>query len=81
MKVLPDARLQVVTPCKDHHSYTAHNDCQGPEFTILLEYDNPLATVEYDCRHCGSEAQIVNITAEQVIRQAFLALPDPEEEK
>ncbi len=70
MRVLPDARLQVVTPCKDHHHYTVHDDCRGPECTILLEYDNPLAAV--DCEEYG----MVDVTVEQVIHAAFAALPE-----
>ena len=74
MKVLPDARLQVVTPCKDHHSYTPHGLCRGPEFTILLEYDNPLAAV--DCEEYGTEY----VSVKQVIHAAFAALTDVGEE-
>ena len=73
MRVLPDARLQVVTPCKQHHRYEPHDDCRyAPAFTILLEYDYPLATVD-----CGTE--VVTVTVEHVIHAAFAALDDPGE--
>ena len=75
MRVLPDARLQVVTPCEDHHEYTPHGDCAGPMFRITLEYDNPLAVV--DCGKCGT----VDVTVEQVIHSAFAALPDPQKDQ
>ena len=65
MRVLPGARLQVVVPC-DHHSYTPHNECDGPSFWITLDYDNPL--VEVDC--------VAALTVEQVIHATFAALPD-----
>ena len=65
----PHARLQVVTPCDDHRRYEAHGDCQGPAFTMLLEYDGLLATVD-----CGD--LVVPITAEHVIHAAFAALPE-----
>ena len=70
MKVLPDARLQVVVPCDDHHSFTPHGDCKGPTFWITLDYDKPLA--EIDCK-----TEIVSITVDQVIHAAFAALPEP----
>ncbi len=69
MKVNPRAKLMVVEPCK-HGKYTNHglgpDTCDGPLFTITLDYEGrPLATVYVD--------------VEDVIYAAYAALPDPEE--
>ena len=66
-RVNPDARLQVVEPCA-HGEYTTHGlefgACDGPLFTMTLEYDNPLAMVE--------------VSVEDVIYQAYAALGEEE---
>ena len=65
MRVDHEARLMVVMPC-EHKKYMSHNDCDGPPFTIMLDYDD------------GRPVAVAEVTAQEIIYAAFASLPEPE---
>ncbi len=67
----PEDRLAILRPCK-HHKFYNHRKCEGPVLVVVIEYDNPLATV--DIEFYGEEAGQVSISSDMVINAALSAL-------